>query len=115
MRALISVYDKTGLDEFARGLADLDWELVASGGTADHLEGLGLEVTRVESVTAAAGRFGLAPRNLGLVGRNGERDAAKPGQRSALLRRLKKPPSSSRPVSRAWRRAGTILPASPTR
>ena len=38
MRALISVYDKTGLQEFARGLADLGFELVASGGTADFLE-----------------------------------------------------------------------------
>jgi AICAR transformylase/IMP cyclohydrolase PurH len=29
MRALLSVWDKTGLDEFARGLADLGCELVA--------------------------------------------------------------------------------------
>jgi phosphoribosylaminoimidazolecarboxamide formyltransferase / IMP cyclohydrolase len=50
-RALISVWDKSGLDEFARGLAELGWELVASGGTAAHLEELGLEVTRVESLT----------------------------------------------------------------
>ena len=35
MRALISVYDKTGVDDFARGLADLGYELVSSGGTAD--------------------------------------------------------------------------------
>jgi phosphoribosylaminoimidazolecarboxamide formyltransferase / IMP cyclohydrolase len=64
VRALISVYDKTGLDEFARGLADLDWELVASGGTADHLEGLGLEVTRVESVTAAPEMLGGRVKTL---------------------------------------------------
>ena len=51
MRALISVYDKTGIDEFARGLADLGWEIVSSGGTAAHLESLGLAVTTVESVT----------------------------------------------------------------
>ena len=44
MRALISVYDKTGLDDFARGLAELGWELVASGGTAKHIESLGLDV-----------------------------------------------------------------------
>ena len=31
VRALISVYDKTGLDEFARGLAELGWRLVAAG------------------------------------------------------------------------------------
>ena len=51
MRALISVYDKTGLEALARGLAALGCELVASGGTADAIEGLGLEVTRVEDVT----------------------------------------------------------------
>ena len=51
MRALISVYDKTGLSPFARGLAELDCELVASGGTAAALEEAGLSVTRVEAVT----------------------------------------------------------------
>jgi phosphoribosylaminoimidazolecarboxamide formyltransferase/IMP cyclohydrolase len=51
VRALISVYDKTGVDELARGLAELGWELVASGGTAAHLESLGLDVERVESLT----------------------------------------------------------------
>jgi phosphoribosylaminoimidazolecarboxamide formyltransferase/IMP cyclohydrolase len=51
VRALISVYDKTGIDELARGLAELGWELVASGGTAAHLESLGLAVARVESLT----------------------------------------------------------------
>jgi phosphoribosylaminoimidazolecarboxamide formyltransferase/IMP cyclohydrolase len=51
VRALISVYDKTGVDELARGLAGLGWELVASGGTAAQLESLGLDVARVESLT----------------------------------------------------------------
>ena len=51
MRALISVYDKSGLDVFARGLAELGVRLVASGGTAEHLGELGLEVERVESLT----------------------------------------------------------------
>ena len=36
-RALISVYDKDGVDEFARGLVELGWELVSSGGTATFL------------------------------------------------------------------------------
>ena len=43
-RALISVYDKTGLDVFARGLAELGVELVASGGTAPTSRRLGLAV-----------------------------------------------------------------------
>ena len=51
MRALISVWDKTDLDEFAGGLAGLGFELIASGGTATHLEELGLEVTHVEELT----------------------------------------------------------------
>jgi phosphoribosylaminoimidazolecarboxamide formyltransferase/IMP cyclohydrolase len=51
MRALISVYDKSGLAEFAGGLAELGAELVASGGTAAFLEEHGLEVTPVESLT----------------------------------------------------------------
>ena len=51
MRALISVWDKTGLDGFVKGLDTLGWELVASGGTAAYIEELGLEVTRVESLT----------------------------------------------------------------
>ena len=51
MRALISVYDKGGLEEFARGLAQLDVELVASGGTATFLNKLGIHVTPVEELT----------------------------------------------------------------
>ena len=51
MRALLSVYDKTGLEELAHGLADLGWELVASGGTANAIEELGLAVRKVEDVT----------------------------------------------------------------
>ncbi len=55
MRALISVYDKTGLEDFARGLAGLGWQLVASGGTADFLETeVGVDVDRVEELTGVA-------------------------------------------------------------
>ncbi len=58
MRALISVYDKTGLAKLARGLNKLGWELVASGGTAAFLEEHGLAVTRVESLTGFAELLG---------------------------------------------------------
>src|SRR5438132_166530 len=51
MRALISVYDKTDLEDFARGLEDLGAELVASGGTAAYLEELGLRPARVDELT----------------------------------------------------------------
>src|SRR4029079_17804395 len=42
---------KTGLAPFARGLAALRWELVASGGTATFLGEEGVPLTRVEEVT----------------------------------------------------------------
>ena len=65
MRALISVYDKTGLQDFARGLADLGCELVASGGTADFLEKeVGLDVERVEELTGVAEMLGGRVKTL---------------------------------------------------
>lgn len=51
MRALISVYDKTGLVDFAKALVELGWELVSTGGSAAILEAAGLPVVTVESVT----------------------------------------------------------------
>jgi phosphoribosylaminoimidazolecarboxamide formyltransferase / IMP cyclohydrolase len=65
LRALISVYDKTGLQEFARGLADLGFQLVASGGTADFLEReVGLDVERVEELTGVAEMLGGRVKTL---------------------------------------------------
>ncbi len=65
MRALISVYDKTGLQEFARGLAEAGFELVASGGTADYLETeVGLDVERVEELTGVAEMLGGRVKTL---------------------------------------------------
>jgi len=52
-RALLSVYDKTGLDDLARGLVDLGFELVSSGKTAGALAEAGVPVTTVEDVTGA--------------------------------------------------------------
>jgi phosphoribosylaminoimidazolecarboxamide formyltransferase/IMP cyclohydrolase len=50
-RALMSVFDKTGLDVFARGLTDLGVEIVASGGTAAYIAELGIDVVPVEELT----------------------------------------------------------------
>jgi len=50
-RALISVYDKSGLDEFAQGLIDLGVEIVSSGGTSAYLEEMSIPVTRIEEIT----------------------------------------------------------------
>jgi phosphoribosylaminoimidazolecarboxamide formyltransferase / IMP cyclohydrolase len=51
VRALISVYEKAGVVELARGLEELGCEVVASAGTAAALEEAGLEVARIEELT----------------------------------------------------------------
>jgi phosphoribosylaminoimidazolecarboxamide formyltransferase/IMP cyclohydrolase len=50
-RALVSVYDKNGLEDLARGLHDAGVELVSTGGSAALIEKLGLPVTKVEELT----------------------------------------------------------------
>ena len=50
-RALLSVSDKRGIDEVARGLAARGFELVSTGGTARALQSAGLTVTNVSTVT----------------------------------------------------------------
>ena len=50
-RALLSVSDKTGLVDFARGLVGLGWEFVSTGGTARALRDAGIAVRDVSDVT----------------------------------------------------------------
>ncbi|WP_030562299.1 bifunctional phosphoribosylaminoimidazolecarboxamide formyltransferase/IMP cyclohydrolase [Streptomyces aureocirculatus] len=50
-RALISVYDKTGLEELARGLHEAGVELVSTGSTAGRIAATGVPVTKVEELT----------------------------------------------------------------
>ena len=50
-RALISVYDKTGLEELAKGLHGAGIELVSTGSTAGRIAAAGLPVTKVEELT----------------------------------------------------------------
>ncbi|MBN1354753.1 bifunctional phosphoribosylaminoimidazolecarboxamide formyltransferase/IMP cyclohydrolase [bacterium] len=50
-RALVSVYDKTGLEFLCKKLAALGIEIVSSGGTAAHLLDLGIPVTRISDIT----------------------------------------------------------------
>ena len=47
-RALVSVYDKTGVAELGRALAERGIELVSTGGTAAHLKEAGVPVALVE-------------------------------------------------------------------
>ena len=50
-RALLSVFDKTGIVDFAKGLDSLGFELVSTGGTARKLREAGLDVIGVSDVT----------------------------------------------------------------
>ncbi|MDN5745856.1 MAG: bifunctional phosphoribosylaminoimidazolecarboxamide formyltransferase/IMP cyclohydrolase [Nocardioidaceae bacterium] len=50
-RALVSVFDKTGLDDLVTGLVAAGVELVSTGGSAALIEKLGLPVTKVEDLT----------------------------------------------------------------
>ncbi|KRC95787.1 MULTISPECIES: bifunctional phosphoribosylaminoimidazolecarboxamide formyltransferase/IMP cyclohydrolase [unclassified Streptomyces] len=50
-RALVSVYDKTGLEELARGLHESGVELVSTGSTASRIAAAGVPVTKVEELT----------------------------------------------------------------
>jgi phosphoribosylaminoimidazolecarboxamide formyltransferase / IMP cyclohydrolase len=50
-RALISVFNKAGLEEFARALADMGVEIISTGGTARLLADQGIPVTEVADVT----------------------------------------------------------------
>jgi phosphoribosylaminoimidazolecarboxamide formyltransferase/IMP cyclohydrolase len=87
MRVLLSVYDKTGLEDFARGLVELGHQLIASGGTAAALAEAGIPHVTVESVTAAPEMLGgrvktLHPRILaGVLG-----DLANPAHTADLQR-----------------------------
>ncbi|HET6298729.1 MAG TPA: bifunctional phosphoribosylaminoimidazolecarboxamide formyltransferase/IMP cyclohydrolase [Kribbella sp.] len=50
-RALISVYDKTGLEELAKALSDAGVQLVSTGSTAARIAAAGVPVTKVEDLT----------------------------------------------------------------
>src|SRR5690242_8824985 len=50
-RALLSVSDKTGIVEFARGLVDLGIEIISTGGTAQELSDAGIRVRGISDLT----------------------------------------------------------------
>jgi phosphoribosylaminoimidazolecarboxamide formyltransferase/IMP cyclohydrolase len=64
MRALLSVYDKTGLVDLASRLVDAGWDLVSSGGTAAALSEAGIAVTEVSEVTGAPEMLGGRVKTL---------------------------------------------------
>ena len=62
--AILSVHDKTGLVEFAKGLAELGWTLLASGGTAKLLRERNLLVTEVAEYTKSPELLGGRVKTL---------------------------------------------------
>jgi phosphoribosylaminoimidazolecarboxamide formyltransferase/IMP cyclohydrolase len=64
VKALLSVYDKTGLEDFAAALAKAGYELVASGKTAAALHDAGLPHTTVEAVTGSPEMLGGRVKTL---------------------------------------------------
>src|SRR5579871_3568332 len=79
-RALLSVSDKTGVADFARGLAALGVELLSTGGTAKLLRDAGLKVTDVSEYTGFPEMMDGRVKTLhpkvhgGLLGRRGTDD-----------------------------------------
>ncbi|MEW5847342.1 MAG: bifunctional phosphoribosylaminoimidazolecarboxamide formyltransferase/IMP cyclohydrolase [Myxococcota bacterium] len=63
-RAILSVHDKTGVVEFARGLHELGWTLIASGGTAKLLTQSGLPVKEVSDYTGSPEMLGGRVKTL---------------------------------------------------
>ena len=64
MRALLSVYDKTGAVELAQGLAGLGWELISSGGTSTALADAGIDHIEVADLTGAPEMLGGRVKTL---------------------------------------------------
>ncbi|NMA87186.1 MAG: bifunctional phosphoribosylaminoimidazolecarboxamide formyltransferase/IMP cyclohydrolase [Tissierellia bacterium] len=50
-RALISVYDKSGIIEFAKDLKDLGWEIISTGGTSKILKEANIDIKEIEEIT----------------------------------------------------------------
>ncbi|MGH2717238.1 MAG: bifunctional phosphoribosylaminoimidazolecarboxamide formyltransferase/IMP cyclohydrolase, partial [Actinomycetota bacterium] len=56
--ALLSVYDKTGIVDFAQGLVALGWRIYSSGGTAAALQASGVAVTDVAELVGGGAILG---------------------------------------------------------
>ena len=63
-RAILSVYDKTGLVRFGQQLVELGWDLIASGGTARALREADLQVYDVAEITGAPEMLGGRVKTL---------------------------------------------------
>ena len=85
MKALLSVYDKTGIEEFARGLDAMGWELISSGGTSAALTAAGIDHIEVAELTGAPEMLGGRVKTLHPVIHGGIlADRSKPNHLDAL-------------------------------
>jgi phosphoribosylaminoimidazolecarboxamide formyltransferase / IMP cyclohydrolase len=64
MRAILSVYDKTGIGDFARELHALGWELFSTGNTHRAIEAAGVPVTSVADLTGSPEMLGGRVKTL---------------------------------------------------
>ncbi|MFW6134756.1 MAG: bifunctional phosphoribosylaminoimidazolecarboxamide formyltransferase/IMP cyclohydrolase [Elusimicrobiota bacterium] len=64
MKALISVYKKEKIIEFARRLSKMDWDIVSTGGTYKYLEKAGINVTKVSDITGTQEMLGGRVKTL---------------------------------------------------
>jgi phosphoribosylaminoimidazolecarboxamide formyltransferase/IMP cyclohydrolase len=64
VRAILAVYDKRDIVDFARGLHDLGWELIGTGGTARTVSEAGLPITEVAEYTGSPEMLGGRVKTL---------------------------------------------------
>ena len=62
--ALISVFNKEGIDKIARKLSDLNINIISTGGTEKYLNGIGINTEKVEKLTDYPSIFGGRVKTL---------------------------------------------------
>jgi phosphoribosylaminoimidazolecarboxamide formyltransferase / IMP cyclohydrolase len=90
-RALISVYDKTGIVDFARGLAGMGTEIISTGGTAKLLRDSGISARDVSDLTGWPEMLGGRVKTLhpkvhgGILFQRGKADDRKQAQEHSIV------------------------------
>ena len=80
-RAMLAVYDKTGIGDLAQALHDLGWQIISTGGTAAAVRAAGVPVTEVADLTGSPEMFNGRVKTLhpivhgGILYRRGIDDA----------------------------------------
>lgn len=63
-RALISVYEKEGIEDFCREISSLGWEIISTGGTRKLISSLGIDVVDISTITGFAEILGGRVKSL---------------------------------------------------